>query len=333
MRLTRSTSPLVSDGRAGSLFACSRRRGIPRRFLSSNRRPLWALTRLTFDLVLVEERGVSPVPELRRGLLAFVGEDLGVRRPGTVADGIVRVRVPRAVSDVVPVADRAPEFAVAAVYGDTAKLLDIDVEQVAEGAVFLAAVWSPTGRTPGGLLAGRGDATAASDTDATPPQRSMSPAPVRGDSCSRTDIDEGRSPGVASTESAGLREARKRIRLLEQENEVVRRATGASVAGVPAGKRALPARDRARRRRDCRRGDVPGTSALWPALLPVAGRPGHRCRAGRGVSGECLVGAHREGLEFGCWFLAGEASTVGESVAGRTAWRIWPCQRLVVGVR
>ncbi len=40
----------------------------------------------------------------------------------------------------------------------------------------------------------------------------------------RADIDEGRSPGVSATESAELREARKRIRLLEQENEVLRRA-------------------------------------------------------------------------------------------------------------
>ena len=40
----------------------------------------------------------------------------------------------------------------------------------------------------------------------------------------RADIDEGRSPGVTTGESAELREARKRIRLLEQENEVLRRA-------------------------------------------------------------------------------------------------------------
>ena len=40
----------------------------------------------------------------------------------------------------------------------------------------------------------------------------------------RADIDEGRRPGVSSTESAELREANKRIRLLEQENEVLRRA-------------------------------------------------------------------------------------------------------------
>lgn len=34
--------------------------------------------------------------------------------------------------------------------------------------------------------------------------------------------DAGATPGTASSESAELREARKRIRLLEQENEVLR---------------------------------------------------------------------------------------------------------------
>jgi transposase len=38
------------------------------------------------------------------------------------------------------------------------------------------------------------------------------------------DIEDGVRPGVTSTESAELREAKKRIRLLEQEAEVMRRA-------------------------------------------------------------------------------------------------------------
>ncbi|WP_028569172.1 IS3 family transposase, partial [Salinispora tropica] len=40
----------------------------------------------------------------------------------------------------------------------------------------------------------------------------------------QADIDAGAKPGTPSGESAELREARKRIRLLEQENEVLRRA-------------------------------------------------------------------------------------------------------------
>jgi transposase-like protein len=37
-------------------------------------------------------------------------------------------------------------------------------------------------------------------------------------------VDDGERPGVTTTESAELRDAKKRIRLLEQENEVLRRA-------------------------------------------------------------------------------------------------------------
>lgn len=37
-------------------------------------------------------------------------------------------------------------------------------------------------------------------------------------------VDDGDRPGVASAESEELRAARRRIRLLEQENEVLRRA-------------------------------------------------------------------------------------------------------------
>lgn len=40
----------------------------------------------------------------------------------------------------------------------------------------------------------------------------------------KADVEDGVKPGVTSTESAELREARKRIRLLEQEAEVMRRA-------------------------------------------------------------------------------------------------------------
>ena len=38
------------------------------------------------------------------------------------------------------------------------------------------------------------------------------------------DIEAGKRPGVTASESAELRELRKRNRLLEQENEVLRRA-------------------------------------------------------------------------------------------------------------
>ncbi|MGV9968098.1 transposase [Streptomyces olivaceus] len=52
----------------------------------------------------------------------------------------------------------------------------------------------------------------------------------------RADTDEGGAkPAPVSGESAELREARKRIRLLEQENEVLRRAAAyLSQANLPA---------------------------------------------------------------------------------------------------
>jgi transposase len=40
----------------------------------------------------------------------------------------------------------------------------------------------------------------------------------------QADVEDGVRPGVTEAEQAELREAKKRIRLLEQENEVLRRA-------------------------------------------------------------------------------------------------------------
>jgi transposase-like protein len=48
------------------------------------------------------------------------------------------------------------------------------------------------------------------------------------------DVEDGIQPGTTATENAELREARKRIRLLEQENEVLRRAAAyLSQANLP----------------------------------------------------------------------------------------------------
>ena len=50
----------------------------------------------------------------------------------------------------------------------------------------------------------------------------------------QAEVEEGAKPGVSRNDSAELREARKRIKLLEQENEVLRRATAyLSQANLP----------------------------------------------------------------------------------------------------
>ena len=48
------------------------------------------------------------------------------------------------------------------------------------------------------------------------------------------DVEDGTRPGTTTADNADLREARKRIRLLEQENEVLRRAAAyLSQANLP----------------------------------------------------------------------------------------------------
>ena len=52
----------------------------------------------------------------------------------------------------------------------------------------------------------------------------------------RADVEDGVRPGVTAGESAELRELRRRNRLLEQENEVLRRAAAyLSQANLPGG--------------------------------------------------------------------------------------------------
>ncbi len=50
----------------------------------------------------------------------------------------------------------------------------------------------------------------------------------------QADIEDGKRPGLTDADRAELREAKKRIRLLEQENEVLRRAAAyLSQANLP----------------------------------------------------------------------------------------------------
>jgi len=49
----------------------------------------------------------------------------------------------------------------------------------------------------------------------------------------KADIEDGTRPGATVAEAAELRDARKRIRLLEQENEILRRAAAFFARELP----------------------------------------------------------------------------------------------------
>ena len=57
----------------------------------------------------------------------------------------------------------------------------------------------------------------------------------------KADVEDGLRPGVTSVESAELREAKKRIRLLEQENEGLRRAAAYPGNAEGSTDRTIPA--------------------------------------------------------------------------------------------
>ncbi|MGW2785053.1 IS3 family transposase [Streptomyces populi] len=137
----------------------------------------------------------------------------------------------------------------------------------------------------------------------------------------RADIDDGTKPGTTSQESAELREARRRIRLLEQENEVLRRAAAyLSQAHLP--KRIYPlVKEPA--------GDgMPVTVTC--RVLKLAGQPYYRwlerpvtdAEFEQAARANALFDAHLEDPEFGYRFLADEARSTGAGMADRTAWRI-----------
>ncbi|MEU5629942.1 IS3 family transposase [Streptomyces tendae] len=141
----------------------------------------------------------------------------------------------------------------------------------------------------------------------------------------RADTDEGARPATASGESAELREAHKRIRLLEQENEVLRRAAAyLSQANLPKMMYPLV--------RELAAAAAPGRVpvAVTCRVLGLARQPYYRWLSSpvtesdlaEAYRANALFDAHREDPEFGHRFLLDEARTAGESMAERTAWRI-----------
>ncbi|WP_156665121.1 IS3 family transposase [Rhodococcus sp. 852002-51564_SCH6189132-a] len=135
------------------------------------------------------------------------------------------------------------------------------------------------------------------------------------------DVEDGITPGTTAGESAELREARKRIRLLEQENEVLRRAA-TYLSQESSGKRLYPLV------KQLAADGIP--VAVSCRVLELARQPYYRWLADPVTDAEleeayranALFDAHREDPEFGYRFLADEACDAGERMSDRTAWRI-----------
>nr|WP_324199109.1 IS3 family transposase [Nocardia amamiensis] len=141
----------------------------------------------------------------------------------------------------------------------------------------------------------------------------------------QTDVDEGTKPGTSTSESAELRAAKRRIRLLEQENEVLKRRR-LFRAGEPAGKMIYPLV------RELADDGIPVTVTC--RVLKLARQPYYRWLAEPVTAAELdqayraneLFDAHRDDPGFGYRFLADEARAAGEPMADRTAWRICSAQ-------
>ncbi|WP_460798860.1 IS3 family transposase, partial [Nocardioides pacificus] len=135
------------------------------------------------------------------------------------------------------------------------------------------------------------------------------------------DVEDGVKPGVTASDNAELREAKKRIRLLEQENEVLRRAAAyLSQANLPKMMYPLV--------RELAVDGVPVTVTC--RVLKIARQPYYRWLANPVTDAEleqayranALFDAHRDDPEFGYRFLVDEAYDAGEVMTARTAWRI-----------
>ncbi|WNN96504.1 IS3 family transposase [Brachybacterium sp. GU-2] len=137
----------------------------------------------------------------------------------------------------------------------------------------------------------------------------------------QADIDDGNRPGASREESTELRDARKKIRLLEQENEVLRRAAAyLSQANLP--KRFYPLVS------ELASDGIPVAVSL--RVLKLSRQPYYRWRKQQVTGAElveayranALLDAHRDDPEYGYRFLAGEAEAAGQRMSERTAWRI-----------
>ncbi|WP_420371864.1 IS3 family transposase [Ornithinimicrobium pratense] len=137
----------------------------------------------------------------------------------------------------------------------------------------------------------------------------------------KAEEEDGERPGGAAVASAELREAKRRIRLLEQENEVLRRAAAyLSQANLPKMMYPLV--------RELAGDGIPVTVTC--RVLNLARQPYYRwltnpvtdTELAAAYRANALFDAHVDDPEFGYRYLADEARDAGQGMCARTAWRL-----------
>ncbi|MDI4643264.1 IS3 family transposase [Rhodoblastus acidophilus] len=137
----------------------------------------------------------------------------------------------------------------------------------------------------------------------------------------KADVEDGDRPGTTAVQSAELRDAKRRIKTLEQEVEVLRRAAAYfSQAHLPKMSYPLV--------RDLAADGIPVTVTC--RVLKLARQP-YYCWLTNPITGaeieeayraNALFDAHRDDPEFGYRYLLDEARDAGADMSARTAWKI-----------
>lgn len=142
----------------------------------------------------------------------------------------------------------------------------------------------------------------------------------------KADIEDGNRPGMTKDESAELREAKRRIRLLEQEAEVMRRAV--AYLSRTSTQNDVPAGPRPRRGRDSRHGDLPGARLLDARVRHMEESPITQ----RDWDNAHLINAaydiHADDPAFGYRFIADELASRGIIAGGNRVARLCSQQHI-----